>query len=54
MATAMVKVLGSRRLPVARSRSAWMSWRNEEVEVVGLPLPDLSSVNIGNRGGVLN
>ena len=31
-----------------------MSWRNEEVEDVGLPLPYLSRVDIGDRSGVLN
>jgi hypothetical protein len=30
-----------------------MSRRNEEVEAVGLPLPYLSRVDVGDRGGVL-
>lgn len=54
MAFAMVKVLGVCRLPIARSRSAWTSWRNEEVEAVGLPLPDLSRINVGDRGELLD
>ena len=48
------KCFGAHRLPVAGSHSARMSWRNEEVEDVGLPLLDLSRVDIGDRSGVLN